>query len=189
MESAIFGLVGVLLGGFLTTTKEWWFQKRKNQKDIEYLAVQIITRLDRFIGQCSDVVNDDGLFQGGYNNDGYRSPQITLPKFEPQSVDVEWKSLPVFLMYEILDFPNQIERANNSINGEFEYISQPPDYSEGFVERQYQYCLLGINASKLSTQLRKLSDFPKNIHDIEVIDFMQTKVLLLDKLRNNENEQ
>ena len=64
MESAIFGLVGVVIGGLLTVAKEWWFHNRKNRKDSEYLAIQVSCELEWYVARCSDVVQDDGLCDG-----------------------------------------------------------------------------------------------------------------------------
>ena len=68
MTSAFFALLSVVVGGLMTIAKDWWFEHKKNKKNLEYLSIQIITELDKFINECYDVVMDDGLFQGGYDN-------------------------------------------------------------------------------------------------------------------------
>jgi|SynMetStandDraft_2_1070026.scaffolds.fasta_scaffold01794_5 hypothetical protein len=60
MDKAIFGMIGVALGVILTMLKEWWLQSRKSKKEAEYLAIQIISLLDRYIVSCAAVVGDDG---------------------------------------------------------------------------------------------------------------------------------
>lgn len=155
MESAIFGLVGVALGALLTIAKEWWFQNSKNQKEAEYLSIQVSCALEQYVARCAEVVADDGLCEGRPDEQGYRRCQVSPPKFEPELLKVEWKSLPTNLMYEILDFPYRAEVAKQRVDGAFEYAATPPDFDEGFDERQFQYATLGIAASKLAAKLRK----------------------------------
>lgn len=159
MESAIFGLVGVALGALLTVAKEWWFQSRKTKKDAEYLAIQVSCELERYVSRCAEVVGDDGLCDGQTDENGCHSIQVEAPTFDPKLFGVEWKSLPVNLMYEVLDFPFQGEIANRHVAAAFEYAASPPDFSEGFEERQFQYAVLGIAASQLVTKLRNYVDY------------------------------
>lgn len=134
MDKALIGLIGVVVGVFLTLIKDWWFEYRNRRKNIEFLCIHIVCMLDRYVGGCVDVVNDDGLYLGQHGADGCKHTQATLPKFEPQSIDVEWKSLPANIMYEILNFPNEIEDANFRIEAEYEYAAGPPDFDEFFEE-------------------------------------------------------
>ena len=160
MDKAAYVLIGVVLGVLLNTVKEWWFQRRKSRKDLEYLTIRVACLLDTFVNSCADVVADDGLSYGQPDPDGCRSIQVVAPSFDPLAIDVEWKSLPANLMYEVLNFPNLIENANHKISGAFEYAASPPDYEEGFEERQLQYSNLGIKAHDLSKMLRKAGGLP-----------------------------
>jgi hypothetical protein len=160
MESAIFGLVGVLLGAVLTVAREWWFQRTQDRKDAEFLAVQVLGQLERYVAGCANVVADDGLSQGQADEHGCRRIQVTPPKFEPELLKVEWKALPLDLMHEILDLPYRAEIANHSISAAFEYAASPPDFEEGFEERQLQYAALGLDAAQLAAKLRKHAGLP-----------------------------
>ncbi|RQM58637.1 hypothetical protein [Aeromonas enteropelogenes] len=160
MESAIFGLVGVVVGALLTVAKEWWFSSRKTRKEAEYLAIQVACGFERYAAVCADVVADDGLCEGRPNEHGIHEIQIKVPKFEPETFDVEWKSLPAALMYEVLNFPYQAELAGREVSDAFEYAATPPDFSEGFEERQLQYAKLGLIALELSEKLRVHARLP-----------------------------
>lgn len=160
MESAIFGLLGVVLGVFLGVMKDWWFQHRKTRKDAEYLAIQVSCELEAYAARCAEVVGDDGLCYGQPDEDGYHRPQTEAPQFNPKSFHVEWKSLPAGLMYEVLDFPYKAEMAQRHVSAVFEYAG-PPDFSEGFEDRQLQYAALGIAAAQLATKLRDHAGLPK----------------------------
>lgn len=163
MESAVFGLVGVIIGAILTAAltvlREIWLQRRKDAKDREYLAVQVSGQLERYVAGCVEVVRDYGLYQGQRNAQDQCEVQAEEPKFEPELLKVEWKSLPVDLMYEILDFPVRAEEAKRHSDSAYEHAF-PPDYEDWFVERQYQYAKLGLAASSLAAKLRDNVDLP-----------------------------
>ena len=165
MESAIFGLIGVVLGAALTIAREWWFARRKEQKDLEYLAVLVVGQLDRFVGNCADVVGNDGLSDGQPDSDGYHRTQVPSPKFEPELLKVEWKALGAHLTYQILDLPYRIELANHLIANTFTYGDGPPDFRDGFRDRQLQYAILGHDAAQLATTLRTLAKLPHRTAD------------------------
>jgi hypothetical protein len=126
MDKALIGLVGVVLGFFLTIFKDWLLQRTKTKKDYEYLTIRVVCVLDRFMYACVDVVNDDGTCMGQYDKDGYARIQVTPPTFNPYDLDVEWKSIPHTVMYEILNLPNRIETANHTIGSTFDHVADPP---------------------------------------------------------------
>lgn len=161
MESAIFGLIGVIVGSLLTVAKEWWFSARRTKKEAEFLAIQLVCGFERYAATCAEVVADDGLCEGQANEYGYHEIQVKAPKFESESFNVEWKSLPAILMYEILNFPYQAELASKEVSEVFQYVATPPEFSEGFEERQLQYASLGLIALSLAERLRAHSGLPK----------------------------
>lgn len=187
MESAIFGLVGVALGALLAVAREWWFQNRKNRKDAEYLSILVSCELERYAARCAEVVGDDGLCEGRPDENGYSSIQVQTPKFEPHAVGVEWKSLPAGLMYEVLDFPYKAELAAQSVSAAFEYAATPPDFSEGFEERQLQYACLGLAALELATKLRNYVGItPRDFGEWNPAEYMQRHKADIE-LRRKEN--
>jgi hypothetical protein len=181
MDKAFIGLVGVVLGVFLSMFKDWLLQRIKTKKEYEYLTIRVACVLDRFVYSCVDVVNDNGTYLGQYDKDGCAQVQVILPTFNPYDLDVEWKSIPHTLMYEILNFPNRIETANHTISSAFDYAASPPYYEEGFAERQYQYSKLGICASKLATNLRNYGklptlEFPENWNPNKILNEKLAKI-------------
>ncbi|MCD9026605.1 hypothetical protein LDO26_00045 [Luteimonas sp. BDR2-5] len=157
--SAAFGLLGVIVGAGLTYVREYLVQRKKQKQDVAYLAVVVSGALERFSAGCLRVVNDDGLYQGQPNREGSREIQARTPEFRPELLNVEWKSLPTSLMYEILDLPYRIEVANGVISDAAEYAAMPPDYEEFYEQRQYQYADLGIAAARLAARLRAQAGF------------------------------
>lgn len=181
MDKAFIGLIGVALGFLLTTLKDWLLQKKKNRKEIEYLSVKLISLLDKFTSGCADVVFDNGV----EDKDGHTRAQTNVPSFQPDEiVGADWRSLPTNLLFEVLNFPSEIESSNRAITGAFEFVATPPDYSDGFEERQYHYAKLGIKANELATKLRKYSHFPqREIEDWDNIKYMQEHLIRIDDLR------
>lgn len=112
MLEALIGLLGVIVGASITVAREYWVAKTSRRKDAEYLAIRVITLLDGFAEKCADVVGDDGLIHGQTGPDGRRSPQASTPDCTVESLDVNWKSIPSNIMYEILSLPNQVSMAD-----------------------------------------------------------------------------
>lgn len=160
MLEALIGLLGVVVGASITAAREHWASKASVQKNAEYLAIRVVSVLDGFAEKCADVVGDDGLSCGQRGQDGCRSVQVSTPDSSVESLDVDWKSIPSNLMYEILTLPNRVSAANKNIAGVWEFAADPPDYSEFFEERQIQYGELGLKAASLSDELRKLYGIP-----------------------------
>ncbi|WP_428827698.1 hypothetical protein ACLIKD_06820 [Azonexus sp. IMCC34842] len=156
MESAVFGLIGVVVGSFLTIAKEWWFQHRRAKKDATFLSIKVSCELLKFAGSCANVVGDHGEVDG----DGCYIPRTSTPDFKPEAFDVEWKALPDGLMFEVLDLPFKIEQADETISGVYEHVAGPPDYSEWYEERQLQYATLGLFALNVASQLRSYAGLP-----------------------------
>ncbi len=184
MIAAIFGLIGVMVGALLTIAKDWWFQSMKSKKDAEYLAIQVSCALEQYSGQCAVVVGDDGLYQGQPDENGCRRSQVSEPAFELESLKVEWKSLPAHLMYEVLDFPYKVKVASQSVAAKFDYVAMPPDYEEGFEERQFQFATLGITASNLAAKLRDYVELPARIAvDWDPVSYMKEQKTTIEQQR------
>jgi hypothetical protein len=159
-EAAIIGLIGVIVGAILTTTKDWWFHKLKKKEEQTYLAIQISCLLERFVSGCLEVVHDDGLCHGQRDDHGYLSPQVRTPYFEPLKTDVNWKSLPANMMYKILRLPSQVDDANAYISVASEFAADPPDFEEFFEARIEKYAELGLLAIEIIEDLRTLAKLP-----------------------------
>lgn len=164
MESAIFGLVGVVLGAVLATVKDWWFHRRDTLKAREYLTIRAALALENVGLECAEVVRDDGLLHGQYDSDGCRAPQAPTPSFDPQSLDVEWRAIPADLMYLIFNLPNEINAAEQRASLAYDYQAGPPDYEEYFEKRRISYATIGENCFALADRLRKLGNLPKREH-------------------------
>ncbi len=184
METAFIGLIGVVLGVLLGVFRELYAESRSKKKEAEYLAIRMVCIFESFMEGCASVVGDDGLYHGQTDAEGYSSIQVSPPELNVQLEDVNWKSFPPALMYEILYFPNLIKDAQIFIDSTFEHAASPPDYSEGFEERQFQYSKLGIRASELTAKLRDIYKIPKNhISNWDVVEYMLAEREKINQLR------
>jgi hypothetical protein len=160
--SAAAGISGVLLGNSFVTVKEWLINRSKRRKETAYLAIIVVSHLDRLANGCLHVALDDGTAYGqpaGRNAEEY-VPTTKLPEFQPLDLAVEWKVLPQDLMYSILRLPDQGERIQNRLAGISEFDDDFPDHTEYFWTRRRDYADLGLQASNLSRSLRKHTGMP-----------------------------
>lgn len=193
-EKYIFGLLGVVIGSVLSAVfavaRELYSEYRSKEKEAEYLAIRMVCLFETFMEGCASVVCDDGLCHGQTDEDGYSRVQVQAPQLDVQLSDVNWKSLPPELMYEILYFPNLVMDAESFISSTFDYAASPPDFSEGFEERQYQYSQLGIKASELTTKLRAKYKIPKkHISSWDIVDYMISEKNKIEQLRSRRAEE
>lgn len=150
MTPALIGLLGVIVGAFLTTIREWWSQRQRTKKAAAYLTAIVGGELDRFILACSEVAQDSGE----PDQIGEMHPRASRPKFEPEQLQVEWLSIPEDVMFPILDLPNQVRAADNAIADVYTYGDDPPEYIRTYQESQYQYSLIGLDAINAVSRLR-----------------------------------
>lgn len=127
------GLGGVWLGAWLTSRREQSRESARSEKDATYLAILVVTHLDRFVNGCVSVVSDDGTAHGApAGSDGSYAPTVETPTFDPLSLAVEWKALPPGLMYGILGLPYKIEVLNRRISTAAEGDDDYPYYGDLF---------------------------------------------------------
>ncbi|MES2952199.1 MAG: hypothetical protein V4858_27045 [Pseudomonadota bacterium] len=153
--SACAGIGGVLLGNSFVTIKEFAVSHFKQKKDSDYLAIIVVSHLDRFATGCLVAAYDDGTQEGRPSgSDGSAQPTTEIPTFEPLDIKVEWKALPRDLMYAILRIPDKLEHLSHHLAGVYEH-DDPPDYGHYFWARRYGYAELGLEASDIAKRLRK----------------------------------
>ncbi|SDZ72072.1 hypothetical protein SAMN05518854_1226 [Variovorax sp. YR266] len=159
--AACAGIGGVLLGNSFLTIKEVVASHFKRKKDAEYLAIIVVSHLDRFATGCLQVAYDDGTEEGrpAGNNGSYWAPTTKPPTLEPLDIKVEWKSLPRDLMYAVLQIPDKQEHLSHELSGVYEF-DDFPEYTEYFRARRHGYAELGLEVSEVARKLRKHARMP-----------------------------
>ena len=159
--SAVSGLACVGIGALLTYLRELRAEEIKDKRDTSYLAILVVTHLDRFANGCMSVAYDDGTSEGRpAGEDGiYHQTTVRPPEFAPLDIKVEWRVLPRRLMYDILEIPAKHEHLENQLSGVWEF-DDPPDYTEFFMRRRRDYADLGLKVSGVAKRLREFAQMP-----------------------------
>lgn len=159
--SAISGLAGVGIGALLTHLRELRAEQIKDERDTSYLAILVVTHLDRFANGCLSVAYDDGTSEGRPAGEDaiYHQTTVKPPKFSPLDIKVEWRVLPRGLMYDILEIPAKQELLNNQLSDVMEF-DDPPEYAEFFMHRRRDYAELGLKVSAIAKRLRAFAKIP-----------------------------
>lgn len=193
--SAGAGITGVILGNSFVAIKEWLKDSKKDGRDSAYLAILVVSHLDRFANACWHVALDDGTSEGRpAGRDGeYHKVTVSAPDFSPLEIKVEWKVLPKDLMYDILQIPDMREHIENRLSGVWDF-DDPPDYTEFFWTRQRDYAELGLHISAVAKKLRRYADMPveesppgdwnREVSLQEVIDKIDAKRAAYEKRRH-----
>ncbi len=156
--SACAGIGGVLLGNSFLTIKEVAVSHFKRKKDAEYLAIIVVSHLNRFATGCLSVAYDDGTEEGRpAGGDGDYRPTTVPPTLDPLEIKVEWKSLPRDLMYSVLRIPDKQEQLLHRLP----YLGDDPwDYGEYFWVRQHGFAELGLEVLDVAKRLQKYAGMP-----------------------------
>lgn len=157
--SAGAGITGVILGNSFVAIKEWWKDRKKDQRDSAYLAILVVSHLDRFASGCWHVALDDGTSEGRPAGGEYHQVTVRAPEFLPLEIRVEWKVLPKDLMYDILQISDKREHIENRLTGVWE-LDEPPEYTDFFWARRRDYAELGLHVSAVAKKLRIYADMP-----------------------------
>lgn len=160
--SAASGLIGVALGGYMTSRREDKRATAQSSKEAAYLAILVGAHLNRLATQCAYVAMDDGTDEGrpaGQN--GTWETTVETPTFNPLSFEVEWKALPPALMYSILNLPYRIDTLNHEIAILHNY-EDLPDFTHFFWARRSGYAELGLEISRLAIELRQYAGLPED---------------------------
>lgn len=153
MTGAIFGLVGVLIGSFLTWFREGWAYQRSRRSNARYLAIRAVRVLDSYIDDCARIVLNSRLREGQRDEEGFPAPQVSLPSPPVFAEDLDWKSIDHDLMYRLLSFPRRAEKVNRVVTITWN-CSSPPGFEEGFEEQQSRFAELGLEAFAISEDLK-----------------------------------
>ncbi|WP_170130820.1 hypothetical protein [Sphaerotilus hippei] len=156
MESALIGLLGVIVGSALATLKDWWLARYKMTVDGRHLSLLAAFMLERYVQQCAEVAMDSGE----EDQDGMINSTTKTPTLNPGSIVGDWRTIPVELTNALFDLQLEEEATDRRVSNEFEYAATPPDYSEWFEERQYGYAILGIAGHELANRFREYAGLP-----------------------------
>lgn len=153
--TAAAAILAVMLTHQFTLRREKLASEEQLSRERHFIATELIFMLEQFAQGCARVARDEGEpdLQGEY------SISVAVPELKMDDITGDWRTLPALIMYRIRELPILLNDAIRYIAGISEYDS-PPDYTDSFRERQYQYARLGLKALILSHRLRKLARLP-----------------------------
>lgn len=153
-------IAAVMLTHRFTLLREKQASEENRRREEHYIATELVFMLERFAEECARVAMDDGeLIPPAPGKQCERQHTVEEPKINLDGITGDWRVLDPLLMYRIRELPVLQIEADRKISYANESDS-PPDYSEYFHERQYQYARLGLKALIQAKHLRKSSRLP-----------------------------
>ena len=152
-------LLVVTFGVFLGTLKDLFLDHWKRRRLTKYHAMLVASQLDQLIADCLEVL-DDPKFE---DKEGTFRGTVADPVLEWRS-DIDWPSITHRLMYDCLALPPKAEAASRAAGFVAEHISGPPDYHEYFVEREYRFAEVGLEAERVLRGLINKYDVQSRSH-------------------------
>lgn len=157
MNEGLAAFFGAVIGSGLLLFRDWIATAFTTRKNAKYLAIRVITILDRFVDECAVASMDDGFLEG-WNEYAKATTNDPAPVVFPD--DLDWRSIDHQLAYNLLALDNKIHDAKQSISAAGEHAT-PPDYEEYYSERRLQYAVLGLEVAELARILRDTHDLPR----------------------------
>lgn len=127
----------------------------KRQKELLYITTELVFHLEGFAEHCVRVSSDTGY----EDRDGIFRFSVVPEDLSLTDITGDWRVLPRQLMYRIRELPVLQNGADRAVSSVAEH-DDPPDYSDTFYERRYQYAWLGLKTIILSRRLRNLAQLP-----------------------------
>lgn len=153
-------IAAVMLTHRFSLRREKEASEENRRREEHFIATELVFMLERFAGECARVAMDDGeLVPPAPGMQYEREPTVEEPKINLDGITGDWRVLDSLLMYRIRELPVLQIEADRKISYASESDS-PPDYSEYFHERKYQYTRLRLKALIQAKNLRKSSKLP-----------------------------
>ena len=127
----------------------------KNEKELLFIATELVFHLERFAELCVNLATDAGY----EDSSGITRFSVVAEDLSLSQISGDWRVLPRQLMYRIRELPVLQNSADRAIGSAAEH-DDPPDYDDTFYERRYQYTWLGLKTIILARRVRKLVDLP-----------------------------
>lgn len=129
--------------------------EEKQQTELLFITTELVFHLERFAEHCVRVATDAGY----EDRDGFSRFSVVPEDLSLTDISGDWRVLPRQLMYRIRELPVLQNSVDRAVSSAAEH-DNPPDYSDTFFERRYQYAWLGLKTIILSRRLRTLAKLP-----------------------------
>lgn len=127
----------------------------KNEKELLFIATELVFHLERFAELCVNLATDAGY----EDNSGITRFSVIAEDLSLSQISGDWRVLPRQLMYRIRELPVLQNSADRAISAAAAH-DDPPDFDDTFYARRYQYAWLGLKTIILARRVRKLVELP-----------------------------
>lgn len=157
--------IGAALGGVglthhFTRRREERADAAKLESERLYISTELVFLLKKFAEECVQIATDRGY----EDSQGITRAKVKKTVLSLSDVSGDWRVLPLTLMYRIRELTVLQDVADRAI-ADAEEHDDPPDFSETFDERQYQYTKLGLKTIIQTRRLRAYSGLPATCLD------------------------
>lgn len=159
MDDKLIGFLYAVVGAAIALLGKWAIDAitRRSEKSSHaaYLCVRVVCELDRFATGCAAVAQDFGPEP---DNETSEIATVREPSFAPHDLPVDWKSIDIRLVYDVLNLPGEQALADSRIT---EHWNHAWTDAESTLEmRRELYLKLGLKAARLSRSLRQIGKLP-----------------------------
>lgn len=190
MSDSYIGLIGAIVGAFITGGFTWftdWLKNRtKNKKELEVLALKLTYKLELYAAQCLECYQDDGRVEhedndGNWYGSSFKGYEVDFPEFTLGNLeDIEWKLLPLELMHEVFILPSMVSNARQRLMKEIADYFHHDNDDYPTTMRAKDLIDVAINFYRVSYELRRISGLPIPVDSI-VIDTLKRNKIQSDK--------
>ena len=189
---AIGPLLGVIVGSFLTVTKDIFFEWRNSSRSNYYTAIRLVCELEKYAESCADIAEDDGDYDE-VEPSYFRRTNLQDPQPPSLATDIDWKIFDREISYRVLLLPSNIEKANAQIAMSWDTSHLIGDDSFFFDTRQKEHSQLGLECLRISKEIQekyKLPPFPKaNTSTTGRLTNAMTKIDARERKLSEQNDQ
>lgn len=156
-------LAGALIGALIPAIVTYIQNRSSREDERGFLAVQVSSALYTYANCCVDVAYD----AGEHDDQGRLWFIVPSQTFNPLSLDVNWRTIPVKLLDRIF----AISAAQRIVNERLGWEAEN-DFEYPVLSRQIEYGKLALRALDIAHDLRRAADLPPDPDG--VIDLMST---------------
>ena len=155
MEKETWALIGaasaVAVPLVVNTVKETVFEHIRNKRDRNYIVVQVIFLLDKYIAECEVLSRNEGIFSA-------ETQQVEMtyihPKLNLSAVKGDYKYLSVDMLYRLHSIETKHAQIRHELsNLDDDYYYDAPEFTAYYNFRKQLYTQHGLYVAKLSEDI------------------------------------
>ncbi len=137
--------------------KEIAFDRKKMTVERNYIGVQLVFILDKFVSECAEVSWDRGFDETYHEPDSPEclSPRVEPPIFDMSTVRGEYKYLEPALIYKLQSIDIELLKIKQELQEMTSDLNFGPEFMDRYILlRRERYTDLGLHVNQLSEDIR-----------------------------------